>query len=223
MVQTSSYSGRDRYECSRWEDRGKWPGKDKLCATTFTEKTIWKCTLCSAVMPLYQLMRAFCWMNSLKASLKSNTCLSTAAQQQARPATMIITPWIFIAHPLDCCLFYILKGSVVFAGLFFAFSIFWHQTLIKCLRVLFFVSASCLENKNKLCSLTCGGCFTRISREDPTPKKVLTPCQDLSVIDADFAYKTFSGVGSLEIQGSNPEESLDTLPRPIRHRCWLRV
>ena len=44
---------------------------------------------------------------------------------------------------------------------------------------------------------------------DLTPKKVLTPCQDLSDIGADFAYKTFFGVGSLEIQGFNPEESLD--------------
>ena len=45
---------------------------------------------------------------------------------------------------------------------------------------------------------------------DPTPEKVLTPRQDLSDIDSDFAYKTFFGVGSLEFQGSNPEESLDT-------------
>ena len=28
-------------------------------------------------------------------------------------------------------------------------------------------------------------------------------------IGLNFAYKTFFGVGSLEIQGSNPEESLD--------------
>ena len=53
---------------------------------------------------------------------------------------------------------------------------------------------------------------------DPTPKKVLTLCQDLSDIGPDFAYKTFFGVGSHDIQGSNPEESLDTLPRPIPHR-----
>ena len=66
------------------------------------------------------------------------------------------------------------------------------------------------RNKNKLCSLTCGGCFTRILRRDPTLRKILTPCQDLSDIDADFAYKTFLGVGSLDIWGSNPEESLDT-------------
>ena len=45
---------------------------------------------------------------------------------------------------------------------------------------------------------------------DLTPKKVLTPCQDLSDIGTDFACKTFSGVGSLEIRGSNPEESLDS-------------
>ena len=32
---------------------------------------------------------------------------------------------------------------------------------------------------------------------DPTPKKVLTtPCQDVSDIGADFAYETYSGVGS---------------------------
>ena len=47
---------------------------------------------------------------------------------------------------------------------------------------------------------------------DPTPKKVLTPCQDLSDIGADFGYKTFFGVGSLDIWGSNPEESFDTSP-----------
>ena len=51
-----------------------------------------------------------------------------------------------------------------------------------------------------------------------TPKKVLTPCQDLSDTGCDFANKTFFGVGSLEIWGSNPEERLDTLPRPVRHR-----
>ena len=50
---------------------------------------------------------------------------------------------------------------------------------------------------------------------DPTRKKVLTRCQDLSDIGADFAYKTFFRVGSLVIRGSNPEASLDTLPRPI--------
>ena len=32
------------------------------------------------------------------------------------------------------------------------------------------------------------------------------------------AYKTFFGVGSLDFRGSNPKESLDTLPRPVRHR-----
>ena len=46
---------------------------------------------------------------------------------------------------------------------------------------------------------------------DPTPKKVLNylQSQDMSDISPDFAYKTFFGVGSLEIQESNPEESLD--------------
>ena len=74
-----------------------------------------------------------------------------------------------------------------------------------------------LINKNKLCSLTCGGCFTRILRRDSIRKKVLRPCQDLSKIGTDFAYvyKTLFGVGSLDIWGSNPEESLDTLPRPV--------
>ena len=32
----------------------------------------------------------------------------------------------------------------------------------------------------------------------------------MSNIGPDFAFKTFFGVGSLEIQGSNPEESLDS-------------
>ena len=59
----------------------------------------------------------------------------------------------------------------------------------------------------------------RVLRGDPTPKKVFPPCQDLSDMGADFTYRTFFGVGSLEIQESNPEESLDTLPRPVRHRC----
>ena len=51
--------------------------------------------------------------------------------------------------------------------------------------------------------------------KDPTPKKVLTLRQDLSDIGPDFAYKTFFGVGSLDIRGSNSEEGLDTLPRHV--------
>ena len=43
---------------------------------------------------------------------------------------------------------------------------------------------------------------------DPTLKKVLIPSQNLSDIGPVFPFKTFFGVGSLEIQGSNPEESL---------------
>ena len=75
-------------------------------------------------------------------------------------------------------------------------------------------------NKNKLCSLTCGGCFTRVSRGDPTPKKVLTRRQDLSDIGADFAYKTFFGVGSPNIKGSNPEDSLNTFPFLVPCRLY---
>ena len=62
---------------------------------------------------------------------------------------------------------------------------------------------------DKLCSLTCCGLFWEVSSEldplifgDPTPKKVLTRHQDLSGIVPDFAYKTFFGVGSLDIQFS---------------------
>ena len=44
-------------------------------------------------------------------------------------------------------------------------------------------------------------------------KKDLTRRQDLSVLVPDFAYKTFFGVGSFDIQGSNPEESLIKLSR----------
>ena len=38
---------------------------------------------------------------------------------------------------------------------------------------------------------------------DPTPKKVLTPCQDLSDLVSDFAFKIFFGVGSLEDIGGH--------------------
>ena len=37
----------------------------------------------------------------------------------------------------------------------------------------------------------------------------------MSDIGPDFAFKTFFGVGSLDIQGSNPEESLDTTYLPF--------
>ena len=71
------------------------------------------------------------------------------------------------------------------------------------------------QNKNKLCSLTCGGWFTRFLRGDATPKKVLSrPVRHRCWL---------LGVGSLDFWGSNPEESPDTLPRPVRHRCWLRI
>ena len=61
--------------------------------------------------------------------------------------------------------------------------------------------------------------FHKDFKKDPTPKKALTLCQDLSDIGADFVHKAFFGVGSLDFRGSNPEESPDTSPRPVRQRC----
>ena len=66
-------------------------------------------------------------------------------------------------------------------------------------------AVNCLEKQKQIMLID----LRRFGFEGSNPKESLdTTWQGISDTGPDFAYKTFFGVGSLEIQGSNPEESL---------------